>query len=58
MAAIVVSVVIGLVGLYLAVTQAAEMATIGWLFLVVGLVALLGNLYLRSRGAGASRRRS
>jgi hypothetical protein len=56
-AAIVVSVVIGLVGLYLGMTQDTEMATIGWLFLVVGLVALLGNLYLRSRGVRASRRR-
>jgi hypothetical protein len=55
--AIVISLVIALVGLYFGVTQDAEMATMGWLFLVVGLVGLAANLYLRGRGVGAPRRR-
>jgi hypothetical protein len=55
--AIVVSLVIALVGLYFGMTQDAEMATIGWLFLALGLVGLAANLYLRSRGVGTPRRR-
>jgi hypothetical protein len=51
----VVAVIVGfgvvVAGLWLALGRdGAEMATFGWLLVVVGGVALAGNLYLRARG--------
>lgn len=51
MAAIVVGLGVVLAGLWLALGQGgAEIAVFGWLLVVVGLVALAGNLVLRARG--------
>ena len=46
-------------GLWLGVGQAGtEMASFGWLLVVLGLVFLAVNLYLRRRGFGMPRRRN
>ncbi|MDT7580360.1 MAG: hypothetical protein QOK35_1624 [Pseudonocardiales bacterium] len=51
MAAIVVGLGVVLAGLWLALGQdGPEIAVFGWLLVVVGLAALAGNLYLRTRG--------
>ena len=56
-----VSIVVGLgvvvAGLWLALGQAGEIAMFGWLLVVVGALALAGNLYLRARGFQMPRRR-
>jgi tellurite resistance protein TehA-like permease len=54
---VLVSFVIALVGLYLVVTQAAPLLTMGWLLLALGLFFVVVNLYLRSRGFQMPRRR-
>jgi hypothetical protein len=56
--ALVVSGVLVAAGLYLAFGQpAAEMAALGWLFLVIGAVFLAGNVVLRRKGFRMQRRR-
>ena len=54
---VVVSFVIALVGLYLVVTQAGPLLTMGWLLLALGLFFAVVNLYLRRRGFQMPRRR-
>jgi hypothetical protein len=57
MAAILGSLVLAVVGLWLGVSQGGtEMAMVGWMFLAFGLVFLAGSLYLRRRGIRAPRR--
>ena len=59
MVAIIVSLVVVGAGLWLSVGQAGtEMASFGWLLVVLGLVFLAVNLYLRRRGFGMPRRRN
>ena len=58
MAPVVVSALIALAGVYLVRNGVADgMVLIGWMLLVLGVLALLGNLYLRSRGIPPPRRR-
>jgi len=57
-APIVVSALVALAGGYLVLNGVADgMVLIGWMLVVVGVAALVGNLYLRSRGVPPPRRR-
>jgi hypothetical protein len=58
MVAIIVSAVVAVAGLWLVVGQAGtDMAAFGWLLLVVGVVSLAVNLFLRHRFGTPGRRR-
>ena len=53
-----VSALVALAGVYLVLNGVADaMALIGWMLLVLGALAFVGNLYLRSRGIPPPRRR-
>ncbi|WP_214370561.1 hypothetical protein [Pseudonocardia sp. H11422] len=55
--AIVGSLVLAVVGLYLGLTEGGtEMGSVGWAFFVLGSIFLIGNILLRSRGTRPQKR--
>ena len=58
MVGIIISLVLAVAGLWLAVGQGGtEMASFGWLLVVLGLAFLAVNVHLRRRGFRSPRRR-